>query len=351
MTSGRGAATRPSASRRIEIRRPARIAAPGATLERDVRRGLTAEPKWLPPKYFYDARGSRLFERITGLPEYYQTRTERSILRRITPALVEALEPRALVEFGSGSASKTRVLLDAMAASGGLEGYGAIEVSESALRASARRLVQRYPGLRVIGIVADFERPVPLPFADRPRLILFLGSTIGNLGHDEAVRFLRRIAAGMSAEDGFLIGFDLVKDVARLEAAYDDAEGVTAEFNRNVLRVLNRELDADFDPEAFRHEAFFDPGRSRIEMHLVSERTQVVRFSDLDWDVTFRAGESIRTEISHKYTRTSATGLLREAGLRLARWDPDDEGLFALGLARVDPGGVGRAVDVSGRGA
>ncbi|MGH7541390.1 MAG: L-histidine N(alpha)-methyltransferase [Gemmatimonadota bacterium] len=343
MSSGVGAAARTVAEERITLRRAAGEPAPLADLERDARRGLTDTPKWLPPKYFYDARGSRLFERITELPEYYQTRAERAILHRVGASLVDELRPEVLVEFGSGSASKTRVLLDAMEACGLLSGYGAIEVSESALRASAEALVRDYPSLRFVGVLADFQRPVPLPFPDRPRLILLLGSTIGNLTREEAVVFLRRVRDRMTERDGFLIGFDLVKDVGRLEAADNDSEGVTAEFNRNVLRVLNRELGADFDPYAFRHLAFYDVERSRIEMQLVSGRAQRVRLDDLELVVSFGAGESVRTELSHKYTRESALALLRTAGFAARRWETDDEHLFAVGLfrraGRYGPGG------------
>jgi len=304
----------------------------------DARAGLTASPRTLPPKYFYDARGSALFEQITRLPEYYQTRTERAILERVASDIVGDLGPRALVEFGSGSASKTRVLLDAMRDAGLLRGYGAIEVSESALVSSAHALLARYPGLRFEGLLEDFERHVLLPFEGEPRLILFLGSTIGNLTGSEATRFLGGVREGMGPEDGFLIGFDLVKERALLVAAYDDAEGVTARFNLNVLAVLNRELDGDLDLDDFRHHTIYNEDRSRIEMYLVAVRPVRARLARIDFDVHMEEGERIRTELSHKYTRASAESLVAGAGLRLSRWDCDPRNRFALGLARrADP--------------
>ena len=309
---------------------------PREELRRDVLAGLAAERKDLPPKYFYDARGSRLFERITELPEYYLTRAEREILERVAPELVAELRPRALVEFGSGSSAKTRILLDAMRATGPLEGYAPIDASASALEEATARLALEYPGLRVEGVVGDFRRFLALPFRATPRLIAFLGSTIGNLEPPAALGFLERVAAEMRPPDGFLVGFDLVKARGRLEAAYNDAAGVTAEFNRNVLRVLNRELGADFDPEAFRHLAFYDEEKARIEMYLVSEVRQTVRIADLGLEVELEAGETIRTELSHKYTRSTAAGLLERAGLRVARWETDAGDRFAVALARPE---------------
>lgn len=322
-------------SGRILIRRAREAPDPMAGLPRDALKGLAAPPRSLPPKYFYDARGSALFEEITRLPEYYQTRTERRILERVADGLVAVVEPRALVEYGSGSATKTRILLDAMRARGLLEAYGAVEVSESALVDAAGALAERYPSLELEGVLADFERPVTLPFADRPRLILFLGSTIGNLEREEAVGFLARVREQMSAADGFLIGFDLVKDPARLEAAYNDAHGVTARFNLNLLRVLNRELEGSFRLEDFEHLAVYDREKARIEMYLVARRPVVARLEAIDLDVRLAAGDRIRTELSHKYTERSARALVADAGLSFARWDTDPGPDFALGLARV----------------
>jgi len=305
-----------------------------AGLARDARVGLTASPRWLPPKYFYDRRGSELFEEITRLPEYYQTRTERGILERVADALVAEVEPRALVEYGSGSARKTRILLDAMHAHGLLEAFGAVEVSESALVASAGALAARYPDIELEGVLADFQRHVFLPFAERPRLILFLGSTVGNLTREEAVGFLRRVRDQMSGADGFLIGFDLVKHPARLEAAYNDSRGVTARFDLNLLRVLNRELGGNFRLDDFEHLAVYDRKRERIEMYLIARRPVVARLRAIDLEVRLEEGERIRTELSHKYTEASVRSLVSEAGLALVRWDTDPGPDFALGLAR-----------------
>lgn len=302
-------------------------------LARDARQGLTSSPKTLPPKYFYDARGSRLFEKITRLPEYYQTRAERTILVRLAPALIRRLKSTALIEFGSGSASKTRVLLDAMRTAGLLQGYGPVDVSEEASRRAAAELLAAYPELRVEGVIGDFEHPRDLPFPGRRRLLAFLGSTIGNLEPGEGTEFLRAVAAEMSPADAFLIGFDLVKDRAVLERAYNDAAGVTADFNLNMLRVLNRELGANFELSAFRHHAFYDVERARIEMHLASRERQVVRIRDLGLEVGFEPDETLRTELSYKYTRESAEALLSAGGLEPVLWETDPASLFALGLA------------------
>jgi L-histidine N-alpha-methyltransferase len=306
-----------------------------AEMAEDVRRGLGSSPRTLPPKYFYDARGSRLFEEITELPEYYLTDAERSILDAEAESLVRDSGAEALVEYGSGSAGKTRVLLDALHAAGRLRGYAPIDVSAEPVRSTAAELAGRYPGVRIVGVIADFEQPIDLPFGDRPRMVLFLGSTIGNFPHDRAVAFLRRVAGEMSAADTLLVGFDLVKDPGVLEAAYDDPRGVTAAFNLNVLRVLNRELGADFDLDAFRHDAFWNADERRIEMHLRSTRRQTVRIAALETEIELAEGESIRTELSHKYTRDSAREMLEAAGLSLDRWDTDPGGRFALGLARA----------------
>lgn len=305
------------------------------SLAADVVAGLTSQPKELPPKHFYDARGSDLFERITELPEYYLTRTERTILEAYTPRLIVDLRPQALVEFGSGSSAKTRILLDAMRDAGTLVGYGPVDVSATALEAAGQALAADYPGLAVDGVIGDFEHELALPFGELPRLIAFLGSTIGNLDEDTALAFLGRVAAQLHPGEGFLIGFDLVKDIVRLERAYNDAAGVTALFNLNVLSVINRELNADFDLESFEHRALYDEEESLIEMHLVSKRAQTVRIEELDLDVAFDEGESILTERSRKYTRESAERLLTRAGLALRDWETDEHGDFALGLASI----------------
>ncbi|MEE9207020.1 MAG: L-histidine N(alpha)-methyltransferase [Gemmatimonadota bacterium] len=302
-------------------------------LAADARAGLTGSRKTLSPKYFYDARGSELFERITELPEYYQTVTEKRILERCAPGLVERLRPRVLVEFGSGSSYKTRVLLDAFRDAGLLHGYGPLEVSADAVRTAAEALIADYPGLLVEGVIGDFEHPHELPFPRERRLLAFLGSTIGNFEPEVAADFLHSVAARMSPGEGFLIGFDLVKDRETLEAAYNDAAGVTAEFNLNMLRILNRELGANFDLESFRHRAFYNEEASRIEMHLVSRRSQLVTLPAIELEVDFADGETVRTELSHKYTRESVESLLYQARLNLVEWQTDPDNLFALGLA------------------
>lgn len=303
-------------------------------LAADARQGLTSYPKTMPPKYLYDARGSDLFEQITDLPEYYQTRTERGILQRVAPLVVDRVRPTALIEFGSGSAVKTRLLLDEMRRAGRLAAYGMLDVSEPASRAAAATLIRDYPRLAIECVIADFEHDQPLPFWGARRLLVFLGSTIGNFEADAARAFLRGVADRMQAEDAFLIGFDLVKDSEILLRAYDDDAGITAAFNLNLLRVLNRELDADFDPAGFEHRVRYDEARERIEMHLVSLHEQTVRLDALDLEVGFAAGETLCTELSHKYTRRSVEALLEAAGLVLDLWEVDPDNLFALCLAR-----------------
>ena len=303
-------------------------------LAEDALEGLTSDPKTIPPKYFYDTRGSRLFEAITRLPEYYQTHTERTILNRWAPELVRDIRPGVLIEFGSGSADKTRVLLDSMRAAGLLHGYGPLDVSADASQRASEALALEYPELQVEGVIGDFERPHDLPFPGRRRLLAFLGSTIGNFEPYRAVRFLQSVAREMTPADGFMIGFDLVKDRATLERAYNDSAGVTAEFNLNLLRVMNRELRADFDVDQFDHRAFYNERDARIEMHLVSGRSQSVRLDAIDLVAEFDQGESIRTELSHKYTRKSVEELLGAGGLRLTAWETDPADRFALALAR-----------------
>ncbi len=302
------------------------------TLEDDVRRGLTSRPKSLPPKYFYDTTGSKLFEDITEQPEYYLTRTERTILGEIAPALMREVAPRDLIELGAGSALKTRRLLDAR--SDQPVRYIPIDVDESMIQAAANRLLADYPLLSVEAIVGDFERHLhDVPARLGPRLVLFLGSTIGNLDPLPRRELLSRVRALLAPGDRFLVGFDLVKDVALLEAAYDDASGVTREFNRNILAVVNRELDADFQPDAFAHVAFYNETASRVEMHLVPDAAQLIHVRGLDLTVRIAAGEGIWTESCYKFTRYSVAAILEEAGLRLAAWHIDPGHYFALALA------------------
>jgi len=323
------------AGSRIVLHNALREQASPYDLPGDARAGLTTMPKTVPSKYFYDARGSHLFETITRLPEYYLTRAETEILEREAGHFVEAVRPHVLVEFGSGAARKTRILLDAMLERGLLEGYGPVDVSAEASRHAADTLIRDYPDLVVQGVIGDFERPRDLPFAGRPRLLAFLGSTIGNLETEQATGFLTAIRTEMTGADAFLIGFDLVKDVGVLRRAYDDEAGVTAQFNLNMLRVLNRELGASFDLDAFRHRVVWNAGDSRIEMHLESLRLQRIPISSIELDVFLAAGETIRTELSHKYTRESAGALLVTAGYRVESWRTDESGGFALALARA----------------
>ena len=303
----------------------------------DVLDGLTRPFKEIPPKHFYDARGSDLFERICELPEYYPTRAERAILAAHAAGIVAATGARELVELGSGSPAKARLLLDAMAADGGAR-YVPVDVSEAALRAAASELVGDYAGLEVHGVVGDFERHldrVPDPPDGDPRLVALLGGTIGNFPPGTRRRLLRGIAELLGPGDALLLGVDLVKDPDVLEAAYDDAQGVTAEFNRNLLHVVNRELGADFIPEAFEHVAFFDREREWIEMRLRARRPMRVRVAALHLDVEFAAGEELRTEISAKFTRARLERDYAAAGLELTGWLTDPDELFALTLARA----------------
>ena len=287
----------------------------------------------MPSKLFYDERGSELFERITELPEYYLTRAEGSLLRHQVPRWIHDLRPRTLVELGAGSAVKTRVLLDAMQAEGCAGVYVPVDISEDFLKRTAGELRQEYEALEVLPVAADFTRALTLPpNLPHPTLLTFLGSTIGNFTSAEAVDILRGLRGTMAPADRFLLGVDLRKDVAVLEAAYNDREGVTAEFNLNVLRVINRRFSADFDPAAFRHRAVYDSREDRIEMHLVAERPQRVRIPGAG-EFVFREGETVRTEISCKYDRAGVEGLLTSAGLELVDWAEEGDSLFALALA------------------
>ncbi|MFN2604306.1 MAG: L-histidine N(alpha)-methyltransferase [Gemmatimonadaceae bacterium] len=303
-------------------------------LLRDVARGLTQPQKELDPKYFYDEQGSALFEQITELPEYYLTRAERKLLESEIPDFIAQLRPRSLVELGAGSASKTRVILDAMTEVRSAAQYVPVDVSGEFLEESARRLRKSYDGLEVTTAVGDFSRELPLPAIDRPALFAFLGSTIGNFDDDAAVEILANIASHMRAGDRFILGADLRKDVATIEAAYNDDAGVTAEFNLNVLRVLNRQLGANFDLDAFRHRAFYNGDRHRIEMHLDSLEDQVVSIPHIG-QIHMAAGESIRTELSCKYDRAAVNALFRRAGLCLDTWITDEDGMFALAVGEA----------------
>ena len=304
-----------------------------AALRVDARAGLTASPKHLPPKWFYDARGSALFEQITALPEYYPTRTEAALLARSVDEIAVASGADTLVELGSGSSAKTRLLLDALARAGTLRRYVPQDVSEAALRGALDELAAAYPGLALHGVVGDFTADLDkLPGGDR-RMVAFLGGTIGNLVPAERAAFLTALRAVLEPGETLLLGTGLVIDEATLVAAYDDAAGVTAEFNRNVLHVLNRELDADFDVEAFAHRALWDAQHEWIEMRLVARRAMAVRVGGLGLDVQFAAGEEMRTEISAKFRPGGVRGWLEATGWEVRRtWtDPDER--FALTLA------------------
>jgi L-histidine Nalpha-methyltransferase len=303
-----------------------------AALRDDARRGLTSLPKELPPKWFYDERGSQLFDEITRLPEYYPTRREREILVARAPA-VAATGADTLVELGSGTSEKTRLLLDAMAGASNLRRFVPFDVSEATLRQAAEAVAAEYPGVDVHAIVGDFEHHLGNLPGGGTRVVAFLGGTIGNLAPEQRAVFLREIASGLSPGDSFLLGTDLVKDIDRLEAAYDDSAGVTAEFNRNVLWVLNNRLGADFVPERFEHVARWDKDQEWIEMWLRSEAAQGVTLPALGLTARFEAGEEMRTEISAKFRCSGIEDELAAAGLRVAEWWTDARGDFALSLS------------------
>ncbi|MFF8828716.1 L-histidine N(alpha)-methyltransferase [Streptomyces sp. NPDC015131] len=305
--------------------------ATGADLRADVLHGLTRTPKDLPPKWFYDARGSELFEEITRLPEYYPTRAEREILIARAAEIAAVTGARTLVELGSGSSEKTRHLIDALLP--GLESYVPVDVSESALRGAAEALTAEHPGLLVHALIADFTRGLALPGTPGPRLVAFLGGTIGNLLPGERALFLRSVRALLAPGDALLMGTDLVKDEATLVAAYDDPAGVTAAFNKNVLSVLARELGADADPADFDHVAVWDPEREWVEMRLRAREALTLKIPELDLAVPFAAGEEMRTEVSAKFRREGVRTELAAAGLELAHWWTDEEDRFALSLA------------------
>ena len=296
----------------------------------EIREGLGRPQKELPPKYFYDERGSELFEAITRLPEYYLTRTERALLKEWMPDWMWAIRPKAVVELGAGSASKTRTILDAVHVASGFAVYVPVDVSAEFLEATALDVSDEYPTFEVVPVVADmtadFELPPALP---HPVLHAFLGSTIGNFTPEEAVALLTRVRRRMQGGDVFLMGVDLRKDPAVIEAAYNDAAGVTAEFNRNMLRVVNSLAGADFDPGAYEHRAFYHPELHRIEMHLVPATPQTVTIRGVG-EIRIAAGESIRTEISCKHDRESVAAMLGAAGMTVTRWETDDDGMFAI---------------------
>jgi L-histidine N-alpha-methyltransferase len=317
-----------------EVRVDVHLSAGAAgSLAQDVREGLGRRPKRLSPKYFYDERGSRLFEEITRLPEYYPTRAEQRILESAAGDVVDAIQPDEVVELGPGSAQKTHTLLDPLLSAGKDTTYVPVDVSESAVRESAARLAGTYERLNVHGVVGDFEEDLPpLRHNGKRRLIAFLGGTIGNFDRSERRAFLQRVRSFLGPGDGLLVGTDLVKDRTRLEAAYNDSAGVTAEFNRNVLHVINSNLDGDLQPERFQHVAFYDERAERIEMRLRALEAHTAQIRALEMDVDFELGEEICTEISCKFTREKLTREYAVAGLDLLTWLTDEEGLFALSL-------------------
>jgi len=303
-----------------------------AALRADVVDGLGRRPRTLPPKWFYDDRGSQLFDEITRLGEYYPTRREREILGREALAIARRAAADTLVELGSGTSEKTRILLDAWLATG-LRRFVPFDVSEATLVEASRAIADEYPGVDVHAVVGDFERHLgALPTGGR-RTVVFLGSTIGNLVPAERAAFLKELRTALEPGDSFLLGTDLVKDRHRLIEAYDDRAGVTAEFNRNVLHVVNRRLGADFVPDRFRHVARWDAGREWIEMRLASDRDQIVRIPSLGLEVAFDEGEELRTEVSAKFRRRGVSAELAAAGFELDHWWTDAAGDFAVSLS------------------
>ena len=304
-----------------------------AALEADVRAGLTATPKTLPPKWFYDAHGSMLFDEITRLPEYYPTRREKAVLSARAAEVAAATGADTLIELGSGTSEKTRLLLDALRDAGTLRRFVPFDVDESVLMMASKQVEEEYAGVEVHAVVGDFEHHLPLLPTGGRRLIAFLGGTIGNLMPADRAAFLAALSSGMAAGDGLLLGTDLVKDPVRLQAAYDDSAGVTADFNKNVLRVVNRELEGDLDVDAFAHVAVWNPEEEWIEMRLRSLRAQTAHLAALDLVVPFEEAEEVRTEISAKFREGRVRTELADAGLELRHWWTDEDGDFGVSLA------------------
>jgi L-histidine N-alpha-methyltransferase len=305
----------------------------------DVFRGLTSTRKFVPSKYFYDEAGSLLFEQICSLPEYYQTRTELSILRANAPDIMQGFHKGDLIELGSGANWKVCALLDTVMHSSASDiRYLPVDVSESTLYKSSRDLMQRYPGLKVTGMIADFTKHIGWVPEDRKRLFLFLGSTIGNFEDEARARLLKNVAGLMKRGDRFLVGIDMIKDSGMLERAYNDSRGITAEFNRNILNVINRELDANLDTRHFDHLAFFDANEERVEMHLRANRTTSAWIGTLGLRAELEDGETIHTEICKKFSRESTETMAHEAGLKIERWFSDPREWFSL-IDLALPGG------------
>jgi len=311
-------------------------ARPTKDLVQDVVNGvLTGPPRSLPPKYFYDARGSVLFDRICDTPEYYPTRTEDALLARCAGDIISVVKPRHILELGAGTSRKTRRLFDACVSEDCHSAYAPFDVCHEVLMETGQALVADYDWLTVHALVGDYHAGLDhLPSFRERSLFVFLGGTVGNFHHGEAVRFLRELQSHMGPEDRLLLGADRVKDPAHLHAAYNDAAGLTAEFNLNLLRVLNRELDADFDLSGFYHHACYQPEMQRIEMHLVSRRRQSVRFTAMNRELQLAEGETILTEISRKFTPESLIDLLAAGGFRLEEHFESPDAYFSLALAR-----------------
>ena len=326
----------PVAERRaLVVRRTQHVERARQKMAAEVREGLSRRPlPELPCKYFYDERGSELFEAITELPEYYPTRTESALLEAHAAAIVEATRPRELAELGSGTGRKIRLFLDAMRARGELERVALLEISEGYLLQSVHQLQADYPEAAVRGIVGDFLEDLAALGPGGGRLLLFLAGTIGNLHPDALPAFFRAAVATLARGDAFLVGVDLVKDPGRLHAAYNDSRGITAEFNLNILRVINQRLGANFDPDDFEHRAFYDTERQWIEMRLRARRRLAARVPAARIELRLAAGDEIRTELSCKYTRDSLTARLAGTGLVVERWITDPENLFASVLLR-----------------
>jgi L-histidine N-alpha-methyltransferase len=306
-----------------------------ARMAEEILHGLTRTPKRLPSKYFYDDAGSALFEQITNLPEYYLTRAEQSLLEDRAADIARVTQPKEIVELGAGSAKKTRLLIDAGLSTGSLQRYTPLEVAQDMAERTARNLGRHYPQLEIHAVVGDFERHFArLPDGHR-RLVAFLGSTIGNFADYAAVDLLTQISLALDGDDWFLLGTDLIKDTGQIEAAYNDSQGVTAEFNRNILNVINDQLGGSFNPRGFEHVAYFNEKKSRIETYLRSVRDQSVQVGLIDLEVEFAEGEMMRTEVSCKYSRESVEDLLRQAGLELKHWFVDPEETFALSLSNT----------------
>ncbi|MFL5555550.1 MAG: L-histidine N(alpha)-methyltransferase [Gemmatimonadaceae bacterium] len=302
---------------------------------RDVRLGLTRSPKQLSPKYFYDERGSELFEEITQLSEYYLTRAERALLEQKIGEIVRTAQPCSLVELGAGSATKTHIILDEMIANGCAECYVPVDVSKDFLEATAIQLRADYPNVRITPVVSDITEAFALPPVASPTLVAFLGSTIGNFSREQAIQLLSHMSRSMGPTDRFLLGADLIKDSEIINRAYNDSKGVTAAFNLNVLNRLNRELNANFPIDGFDHRAFYNSEQHRVEMHLIARRPVKVVIPEIG-EISFEKGESIRTELSYKYDRPMLEDILSASGLAIEQWMPADDGSFVLALARVE---------------